>query len=943
MTTVHQAQPIAAGYAYGIRLQLDGGTPAFPNGCALRAEVRDYAGAPTLAGVLTSESGMVSVVDPQTVELFMSAALTGALSRQTCAIDLVRTDLSPARWVGVQLALPVVTTVTRSDADALSPGRVVVDQGVPALATISAPMGVTVTLSEAEGAGPWNQPQVIAVASISSTVTCVAPLLERGLPAGIVPLPISSTSFGTALLTMFASPATIASTSVVTGPAVGLAPPGAITVDPASSTTIVAAPIVAVQGPGIVTVAAPAASSQVFAPSVALLANGQGIAVATIPSTVAVPSPTVSFTASPTGPRLSFSGPVSQGVAIPAGTKLANRAPGTTFATTMAGVTIDSATGVVSGTPTVGSGLFTETFPDGSSHNSLLFAPTTGSRSTKVGINMGQWAYFLPNYVFLNYLLIADAGDTAEPAATVDANGVPQTLATYQGVQRATYAVPFDYTNGVSTSYRLLTDGDIDATITDPLGSSSAFASDGNGHIVASYTGHSTGGGLFRITRIGATKPTYIAVVRADEAALYLAGTTKGYKQQYIDFVSNFSRIRFMDWSNGNQQLNSDAPAAAFSYVQPGDGGGGRAFRVPTQVQVDLCIVANVPGWFNPHATITDAQYQAMWPQFDRHVAAGLGAPTVEYSNELWNSAFWQTRTYATAHFDALPGTGVYAPPASSPGPGWIDNVYCKNLFWNGYRSTQLAKLTHAAGKNYAHVIGVQPGSDPYALVYLDQGVAFAGGDYTLFRRLITTTYSSGDWSQPSTQLAAGRDAVQKAIVAARDFDAAADISCNFVGTTSLSIAALGAINGQDKTQANARGLLLSAYEGNPNVYTTVQYNNDPAYAAYDQFYLDLTAHPLGRGMMRQSLDAADARGFDEVMIYDGAARPIGATSSRDGDWGIYGQPSYQGVLDFLARPYVPRVTFENTSGNANLTGNQIEGFAYRAARADTRLIVLGA
>jgi hypothetical protein len=118
MVTLHSAPPVAVGFAYPLRIRAAGETPAFPAGCAIVAEVRAFAGAAELAGTLSTAGGSLVRIDDDTIELRMPSAITAALGNDTVALDFVRVDVSPDVWLGIQITLPVVKTVTRPGPDA---------------------------------------------------------------------------------------------------------------------------------------------------------------------------------------------------------------------------------------------------------------------------------------------------------------------------------------------------------------------------------------------------------------------------------------------------------------------------------------------------------------------------------------------------------------------------------------------------------------------------------------------------------------------------------------------------------------------------------------------------------------------------------------------------------------------------------------------------------
>ena len=579
------------------------------------------------------------------------------------------------------------------------------------------------------------------------------------------------------------------------------------------------------------------------------------------------------------GARLAFSAPLNRGVAAPAGAKLLNRTPGSTFTTTIAGITIDNATGAVTGTPTTRSGLVVERLSNGTTRNNLLFAPDAGPRTMQPGMNLGSPSPRNPNVSFLDYMKVAQPDESALPA-TVDTNGVPQTLnpdPNYPSVGKACWLFPIDDGRTTPVKYRLLTDGDIKSRI--DFGPGADFVVDGRGHRVATWPfGGAAQGNLVRlnISWINPNqKPTYIHLVRDDEADLFAANTTMGFKQSWIDYLKQFHRLRSMDWFTTNQEVRIDPGASAMTYYTLIDGR--YRFSCPLERFVDLCLVAGVRMWCNLHVTITDAQWQAMFPQLRRLTAIGK-PPIVEHSNEIWNGGFWQSG-YAAAHFDTLGVT--------------IDNGNAKGQYWAGYRAAQLAKLSR--GEGFLHAIGTQPGYE-YAAPYIDQGLAKAGGSWTDFKFWTTTFYADGDWARQVGTITAERRAVQDAIVAAQDFDAAFDITCNYEGPASTSIAVIKRHMAESKGNADLRGLKLVGYEGNATSYVS---NEDPNFSTRDPFYTAMTNHPLAAPVTRAVMDAADEVGMIEAVFFASDGVPF---NSQYGDYAALGRPSLDGILAFAAR-----------------------------------------
>ena len=113
------AWPIARGYSYSAKVTVttEDDEAIFPAGCRLAAQFRDYAGAGTVQASATTENGKLSRIDDDTVLIQLDAADMAAMDGSV-VFDLVRTDLSPDQWLGVQVCLPVAAVATQTGGDA---------------------------------------------------------------------------------------------------------------------------------------------------------------------------------------------------------------------------------------------------------------------------------------------------------------------------------------------------------------------------------------------------------------------------------------------------------------------------------------------------------------------------------------------------------------------------------------------------------------------------------------------------------------------------------------------------------------------------------------------------------------------------------------------------------------------------------------------------------
>jgi hypothetical protein len=209
-----------------------------------------------------------------------------------------------------------------------------------------------------------------------------------------------------------------------------------------------------------------------------------------------------------------------------------------------------------------------------------------------------------------------------------------------------------------------------------------------------------TGGGI--ILQITATDPSHtgnyirnIRVVKAEEESLLTAGNV--FSPNFLSLMKNFRALRFMQWlaidTNGGTLANwSSRPLIT-------DAGWGGSNGVPIELAVQLCNALGSDCWLNvPHMATND-----YITQMATVVHAALGSKQnayIEYSNEVWNTAYAQ-HAYATAQGQAM-----------WPSAGSGANYY---LNWYGVRAAQTCDLWKAAwGADASRVIcvmGAQAGN----------------------------------------------------------------------------------------------------------------------------------------------------------------------------------------------------------------------------------------
>lgn len=146
-----------------------------------------------------------------------------------------------------------------------------------------------------------------------------------------------------------------------------------------------------------------------------------------------------------------------------------------------------------------------------------------------------------------------------------------------------------------------------------------------------------TGAGFWLdITSIDPDDPIHaLSVVRADHAELVAAGAM--FDPEWLSIVADARELRFMGWMESNSEgvaaTWDDRPKLAdASWTESG---------APVEVMVRLANEAGIDPWFNmPHAA-DEAFIQTFATYVRDHLDPRLKVH-VEYSNEIWNSAFPQ-------------------------------------------------------------------------------------------------------------------------------------------------------------------------------------------------------------------------------------------------------------------------------------------------------------
>jgi len=104
---------IIAGYTWSEEFTLTPDAVYFPDGVALRAQVRDKVGGTVLTTLTTADDTLERVSDTS-VRVTIPAADSAAWTLRKVVFDIVRTDAAPDTHYGFRVEVPVVQPVTVS-------------------------------------------------------------------------------------------------------------------------------------------------------------------------------------------------------------------------------------------------------------------------------------------------------------------------------------------------------------------------------------------------------------------------------------------------------------------------------------------------------------------------------------------------------------------------------------------------------------------------------------------------------------------------------------------------------------------------------------------------------------------------------------------------------------------------------------------------------------
>jgi hypothetical protein len=210
----------------------------------------------------------------------------------------------------------------------------------------------------------------------------------------------------------------------------------------------------------------------------------------------------------------------------------------------------------------------------------------------------------------------------------VTSDGYPAAL---KAGQHAVSAVAWNNTHFASGRYVILWEGE--GTISFPM--SNVTIAESSPNRIAIDVTDTTGQLWVSIDATSATNPVRnLRFLWPGTEATY---ATQPFNPAYLSKIAPFSVLRFMDWgmTNGSSVMNwSDRPKVSdVTYANAG---------VPLEVMIDLANTLNADPWLCiPHQASDD--YVRQFATLLRSRLNPTLRPHIEYSNEVWNTAFAQT------------------------------------------------------------------------------------------------------------------------------------------------------------------------------------------------------------------------------------------------------------------------------------------------------------
>jgi hypothetical protein len=467
----------------------------------------------------------------------------------------------------------------------------------------------------------------------------------------------------------------------------------------------------------------------------------------------------------------------------------------------------------------------------------LLLFPTLACAAPPIGINLSPVNYWTPNQPFLDRMKESGPwgtqGTTTEPL-TLTAKGEP---ANFPAGARMVYTVVGMDSPGAT--FDLIYSG----TATFQLQNSRVVQTQPGKVTFAWDEAGASKGGLQLIIRSGV--PSDIHIVRDDQLALFQAGEI--FKPDFLAQIHGMSHFRAMDWLRTNGSTDT-------ALLLTWDGSYADGHPVPLATIVALANKTGMRPWITLPVSISDAGLTATLDYLKANLNPSI-RPILEYSNEVWNTAFPQGKL-AIAALTAKTGDAGY------------------------YYGSQVAHIASITRNYPAGLVMMWQFVSPGKFTNVLAGFTAGGGRDSDIEAIGAANYLYGTLN--NAQLPDGPN-----LMAANDVGGAlVNVAAQLPGDAKL--------HGTWTALAMAHGWKYWTYEGGNYHLNTLRFgtNAEPLRA----FYQTVQEDPRAAANIATEMANFAAAGGDAMTIYNWSS-----PSTVAGYFGIVGTPSwavYRAALD---------------------------------------------
>ena len=425
----------------------------------------------------------------------------------------------------------------------------------------------------------------------------------------------------------------------------------------------------------------------------------------------------------------------------------------------------------------------------------------------------------------------------------------------------------------------------------------------------------------------GADPLADLSIVREDQVGLFDKGEI--FNPDFVSKIDPFSTLRFMDWIGTNESkiTSWDERPTLDDRSWAGSEGG-----VPIEVMVALSNKTQNNMWINIPAEASDDYVRRTLEYVRDHLDPGLTVK-VEYSNEMWNFGFEQTK-WALKQGDALFGV-------DANGDGTIDandpkeHVGDGYLQYYGYRAAQVAAIGNEVfgSQADARLENVLATNTTFNTASIVTGIAKAGlGPVAaLFDNYAVAAYFGGFGSGTKDDIATLLDWARKG---SAGVDAAiSEIINGGALSQTLTVASVSAKLLKHGDLASALGLNFVTYEGGAAMTANRAATADQAVLM--EFYNRVMADPRMGDIYREIVTAFAAAGGTEFNAFNDS----GSATNKYGQWGALATIYEEGSVRYNE---LVQLAIEGATGGKTGTETKTAQSVYVMSPTQTDMTYIG-